>query len=231
MNNSYFIYTSVLMPAADKVAVSDLLGKENSVMNLRGNTYLCSAKYIEDLGGTVYLLSPYENIETTAKRWAFFFESLSFIFVAALLVWLCFIQKKTKDEVLSEEKRRQYNPSRVRFLIGIYALFGVLLIFATTYFVQMMNSLYTQTKQGDQILDVLISTTAQEKTQIQTNTNEEVENIRYVSILDAAEDGSKVTIYGTEEGDGVNVTMTGGDNITETTLKSAEELIDSYEQR
>ena len=179
MNNSYFIYTSVLMPAADKVDISDLLGKENSVMTLRGNTYLCSAKYIEDLGGTVYLLSPYENIETTAKRWAFFFEFLSFIFVAAVLVWLCFIQKKAKDEVLSAEKRRQYNPSRVRFLIGIYALFGVLLIFATTYFIQMMNSLYTQTKQGDQILDVLISTTAQEKTQIQTNTNEEVEWYTY----------------------------------------------------
>ena len=43
----------------------------------------------------------------------------------------------------------------------------------------MMNSLYTQTKQGDQILDVLISTTAQEKTQIQTNTNEEVEWYTY----------------------------------------------------
>ena len=181
-DEDYFIYVSSALENYNEISTEEFdtakISSKN-VLNFRGTDYFCTYRHFEEQRYTIFLLSEYSELSSASLRWALFFELLAFIFIAAVLVWVCFIEKKARDEILTEEKKAQYEPSKIRFNLILFALIGVLLIFMTTYFIQLMNSLYTQTRQGDQILDVLIQASQEEEEQISASQIEEVEWYTY----------------------------------------------------
>ena len=181
-DEGYLIYVSSTLEDCDNVLPEEFDVKNISsgnVLNFRGTDYFCCHRHFDQQRYTIFLLSQYSDITAASKRWAMFYELLALIFVAAVLVWICFIEKKARDEILNDEKKAQYEPSRIRVSLLLFALIGVLLIFVTTYFIQLMNSLYTQTRQGDQILDVLIAASQEEEKQRAKSQSEEVEWYTY----------------------------------------------------
>lgn len=181
-DEGYLIYVSSTLEDCDNVLPEEFDEKNISsgnVLNFRGTDYFCCHRHFDQQRYTIFLLSQYSDITAVSKRWAMFYELLALIFVAAVLVWICFIEKKARDEILNDEKKAQYEPSRIRVSLLLFALIGVLLIFVTTYFIQLMNSLYTQTRQGDQILDVLIAASQEEEKQRAKSQSEEVEWYTY----------------------------------------------------
>ena len=144
-------------------------------LTVNGVEYLAAYSECDDGMSTVYIIAPYDEVVSMSVRWRTLFDVLCMIVVAAVCLWVAFIEKEAEDYVLDDKKKDLYKPSRVKVQVAIFGVLGAFFLFSTMSFVQVMNSLYEETKNGQQVLEVLCSSLEDEDELKNINTAEEVE--------------------------------------------------------
>ena len=144
-------------------------------LSINDVSYMVTYADESDGMSTVFVMTPYDDVSSMSLRWRNLFEVLSFIIIVAIVLWIAFVEKEAEDYVLNDKKKEAYRPSRVRAHVIISGIVAAIFLFATMSFVQVMYSLYDETRHGEQILEVLCSSLNNEDEVLDINTREEVD--------------------------------------------------------
>ena len=147
-------------------------GGSPRTLTVGGTTYQYVVGEVAALDGYVVLMLRQPNVYITALARSGFTISVLILLLAALLITGFSLYSYVRDNVLTLEQEKRYEPSHVRRVAVLYGIIGTVLIALCSMLIYSLNGLYDESAKGKDRLRILEDNLAGYSQRYRTNIDE-----------------------------------------------------------
>ncbi len=146
----------------------EMLKEETGSFEANDTTYLWLRRESEELGSTILFLRPASSHGNVSSSWMTAILVIASLLLLAVIVWFCAVLGLVRNRLLTPPEHRRYAPKRMRKVIGVIGVFGVLLIFSCAALIQALGNLQADTESAETTLNIIYSRIQEEQNQLET---------------------------------------------------------------